>query len=196
MRAHIKNLQNFGQQVVVSLNHFFGDPEDEIEVVRNECKALGARFAVSDGFAKGGEGAVDVAKELIEAVKEGSQPLHFAYNLDQTVLEKIQEVNTKVYGGKDVEFSPAAQKDLAKIEALGFSNLPICIAKTPFSLSHEPGWKGAPKDFTLPVQRLILNAGAGFIVVTTGAIMRMPGLPKKPAAYSIEVVNGKFVGLS
>ena len=196
LRAHIKNLQNFGQQVVVSLNHFFGDPEDEIEVVRNECKALGARFAVSDGFAKGGEGAVDVAKELIEAVKEGSQPLHFAYNLDQTVLEKIQEVNTKVYGGKDVEFSPAAQKDLAKIEALGFSNLPICIAKTPFSLSHEPGWKGAPKDFTLPVQRLILNAGAGFIVVTTGAIMRMPGLPKKPAAYSIDVVNGKFVGLS
>lgn len=196
LRAHIKNLQNFGQQVVVSLNHFFGDPEDEIEVVRNECKALGARFAVSDGFAKGGEGAVDVAKELIEAVKEGSQPLHFAYNLDQTVLEKIQEVNTKVYGGKDVEFSPAAQKDLAKIEALGFSKLPICIAKTPFSLSHEPGWKGAPKDFTLPVQRLILNAGAGFIVVTTGAIMRMPGLPKKPAAYSIDVVNGKFVGLS
>ena len=196
LRAHIKNLQNFGQQVVVSLNHFFGDPEDEIEVVRNECKALGAKFAVSDGFAKGGEGAVDVAKELIEAVKGGSQPLHFAYNLDQTVLEKIQEVNTKVYGGKDVEFSPAAQKDLAKIEALGFSNLPICIAKTPFSLSHEPGWKGAPKDFTLPVQRLILNAGAGFIVVTTGAIMRMPGLPKKPAAYSIDVVNGKFVGLS
>lgn len=196
LRSHIRNLKRFGQNVVVSLNHFYNDPEDEIEVVRQECLALGVRFAVSDGFAKGGDGAIELAKEVMAAATEGSEPLHYAYNLDDDLLEKIQKVNTQVYGGKDVELSPAAQKDLAKLKALGMDKLPICIAKTPFSLSHEPGWKGAPEGFTLPVQRLILNAGAGFIVVTTGAIMRMPGLPKKPAAYTIDVVDGNITGLS
>ena len=198
LKAHICNLKRFGQQVVVSLNHFANDNEEEIDVVRKECLAQGARFAVSDGFAKGGEGAVDVAKEVMAAVKEGSGPLNFAYGLDESIEEKIQDINTKVYGGKDVSYSSAALKDIAKIKALnmGFEKLPICIAKTPFSMSHDPDLKGAPQGFTLPVQRVILNAGAGFLVVTTGAIMRMPGLPKKPAAYSIDVVDGKITGLS
>ncbi len=196
LEAHIQNLKNFGQQIVVSLNHFFGDPEDEIEVVRAKCLELGARFAVSDGFAEGGKGAIEVAKQVMAAAEEGSKPLNYAYQLDESIVDKIQDINAKVYGGKDIELSPAAAKDLAKIEALGFGNLPICIAKTPFSMSHEPALKGAPKGFTLPVQRLILNAGAGFVVVTTGAIMRMPGLPKKPAAYTIDVKDGKITGLS
>lgn len=198
LKAHIVSLKRFGQQVVVSLNHFANDNEEEIDVVRKECLAAGVRFAISDGFAKGGEGALDVAREVMAAVKEGSKPLNYAYSLDESIEEKIQDVNTKVYGGQDVSYSSAALKDLAKIKALnmGFEKLPICIAKTPFSMSHDPDLKGAPHGFTLPVQRVILNAGAGFLVVTTGAIMRMPGLPKKPAAYTIDVVDGKITGLS
>ena len=198
LKAHIASLKRFGQQVVVSLNHFANDNEEEIDVVRKECLAAGVRFAISDGFAKGGEGALDVAREVMAAVKEGSKPLNYAYSLDESIEEKIQDVNTKVYGGQDVSYSSAALKDLAKIKALnmGFEKLPICIAKTPFSMSHDPDLKGAPHGFTLPVQRVILNAGAGFLVVTTGAIMRMPGLPKKPAAYTIDVVGGKITGLS
>ncbi len=196
LKAHIQNLQRFGQQVVVSLNHFANDPDEEIEVVKKECLELGARFAVSDGFAKGGDGAIDVAKAVMEAASEGSKPLNYAYSLDESLLQKIKDVNEKVYGGGKVELSAAAQKDLKQIEALGFSGLPICIAKTPYSMTHDPDWKGAPKGFTLPVQRLILNSGAGFVVVTTGAIMRMPGLPKSPAAYRIDVVDGKITGLS
>ena len=180
------------------MNHFANDNEEEIDVVRKECLAAGVRFAISDGFAKGGEGALDVAREVMAAVKEGSKSLNYAYSLDESIEEKIQDVNTKVYGGQDVSYSSAALKDLAKIKALnmGFEKLPICIAKTPFSMSHDPDLKGAPHGFTLPVQRVILNAGAGFLVVTTGAIMRMPGLPKKPAAYTIDVVGGKITGLS
>ena len=198
LKAHIASLKRFGQQVVVSLNHFANDNEEEIDVVRKECLAADVRFAISDGFAKGGEGALDVAREVMAAVKEGSKPLNYAYSLDESIEEKIQDVNTKVYGGQDVSYSSAALKDLAKIKALnmGFEKLPICIAKTPFSMSHDPDLKGAPHGFTLPVQRVILNAGAGFLVVTTGAIMRMPGLPKKPAAYTIDVVDGKITGLS
>lgn len=198
LKAHIASLKCFGQQVVVSLNHFANDNAEEIDVVRKECLAAGVRFAISDGFAKGGEGALDVAREVMAAVKEGSKPLNYAYSLDESIEEKIQDVNTKVYGGQDVSYSSAALKDLAKIKALnmGFEKLPICIAKTPFSMSHDPDLKGAPHGFTLPVQRIILNAGAGFLVVTTGAIMRMPGLPKKPAAYTIDVVDGKITGLS
>jgi formate--tetrahydrofolate ligase len=132
----------------------------------------------------------------MQAAEKGSAPLNYIYQGDEELLDKIQAVNTRVYGGKDIQLSSAAQKDLAQLKRLGFDKLPVCIAKTPFSLSHEPDLKGAPKGFTLPVQRLILNAGAGFIVVTTGSIMRMPGLPKKPAAYGIDVVDGKITGLS
>lgn len=196
LRAHVANLKRFGQQIVVSLNHFYNDPEEEIAVIRKECEELGVRFAVCDGFAKGGEGAVAVAEAVMAAAAEGSTALNYAYEEDKDVVEKIEAVNSKVYGGKDVSLSAAAVKDLKRLKELGFDKLPVCIAKTPFSMSHEPALKGAPTGFTLPVQRLILNAGAGFVVATTGAIMRMPGLPKKPAAYTIDVVDGKITGLS
>ena len=176
LRAHIKNLQEFrptGSRI--SLNHFFGDPEDEIEVVRNECKALGAKFAVSDGFAKGGEGAVDVAKELVKQLKKVHNLSSFLTTLTRQFLKRFRKLIQKVYGGKDVEFSPAAQKTWPRLTLWASANF---LSAFSFS-SREPGWRGAPKDFPLPVQRLILNAGAGFIVVTTGAIMRMPGLPEK-----------------
>ena len=194
--AHVANLKAFGPEIVVSMNHFYNDPEDEIALLRARCEELGVRFAISDGFAKGGEGAEDVAKAVLEAVESSSGVLNFAYEADAPIVEKIEAVAKRVYGAGSVTLSDAAKKDLKAIEALGFDRLPICIAKTPFSLTADPKALGAPVGFDLPVQRLILNAGAGFVVVTTGAIMRMPGLPKAPAAYNIDVKDGRITGLA
>lgn len=194
--AHIDNLKHFGPEIVVSLNHFATDTDEEIEVIRARCAEKGVRFAVCDGFIKGGEGAIELAKAVMDAASGENKPLHFTYEADDDVVTKLEKLAVNVYGAKDIELSAAAKKDLKQIQELGFDRLPVCVAKTPYSLSHEPTWLGAPKGFTLPVQRLILNAGAGFVVATTGAIMRMPGLPKQPAALHIDVVNGKIVGLS
>ncbi|HAW44803.1 MAG TPA: formate--tetrahydrofolate ligase [Sutterella sp.] len=194
--AHIDNLLAFGPKVVVSLNHFASDSEEEIDIIRHRCEEKGVRFAVSDGFAKGGEGAIELAKAVMAAAAESKGELHFAYELEDSVTEKITKLATRIYGAKDIALSDAAKKDLEQIVRLGFEKLPICVAKTPYSLSHEPTWLGRPTGYTLPVQRLILNAGAGFIVATTGAIMRMPGLPKEPNALHIDVKDGRIVGLS
>lgn len=194
--AHIDNLKHFGPAIVVSLNHFATDTDEEIEIIRNRCAEKGVRFAVCDGFIKGGEGAIELAKAVMDAASGDPQPLHYTYEADDDVVTKLEKLAVNVYGAKDIELSAAAKKDLKQIQELGFDRLPVCVAKTPYSLSHEPAWLGAPKGFTLPVQRLILNAGAGFVVATTGAIMRMPGLPKQPAALHIDVVDGKIVGLS
>lgn len=194
--AHIENLKHFGPEIVVSLNHFATDTDEEIEIIRNRCAEKGVRFAVCDGFSKGGEGAVELARTVMQAAAGETKPLHYSYEPDDDVLTKLEKLAVNVYGAKDIELSSAAKKDWKQIQELGFDRLPVCVAKTPYSLSHEPTWLGAPKGFTLPVERLILNAGAGFVVATTGAIMRMPGLPKQPAALRIDVVNGKIVGLS
>lgn len=196
LKAHLDNLKRFGPQIVVSLNHFHTDTEEEIQVIREYCLSQGVRFSVCDGFVKGGEGAQDLAQQVMDAAKESSGQLHFSYDLDDDVVTKIEKLALTIYGAKDVKLAPAALKDLKQIQDLGFDKLPICVAKTPFSFSHEPKWLGAPTGFTLPVQRLILNAGAGFIVATTGSIMRMPGLPKAPAALNIDVVDGHIIGLS
>lgn len=194
--AHVANLKNFGPEIIVSMNHFANDDETEIEVLRKRCAELGVRFAISDGFALGGKGAEDVARAVLEACAGEPKELHYAYDLDDSLMTKIEKIAKNVYGAATVTLSEAAKKDLKLIEGLGFTGLPVCIAKTPFSLSHDPKWLGAPSGFDLPVQRLILNAGAGFIVVTTGAIMRMPGLPKAPAAFGIDVKNGRITGLA
>ena len=193
--AHVANLKQFGPEVVVALNHFHTDLEEEIDVIRTRCRELGVRFAVSKGFAEGGAGAEDLAREVMAAA-QNPKPLTYLYDPSEAVVAKLETIATRVYGAAKVELSPAAKKDLARIEALGFAGLPVCVAKTPFSLTADPKALGAPKGFTLPVQRIILNAGAGFLVVTTGAIMRMPGLPKQPAAMHIDVQNGEIVGLS
>ena len=193
---HVKNLQAFGPEVVVALNHFANDDEAEVEIVRQRCKELGARFAISDGFAKGGDGALDLAREVIAACEGDPKPLNYAYDEDAPILDKLQAVITRCYGAKDFKLSAKAAKDLKQIQEMGFGNLPICIAKTPLSLSHDPKLLGAPKGFTIPVERLILNAGAGFVVITTGSILRMPGLPKVPNAFKIDVVDGQITGLS
>ena len=195
LEAHIENLKHFGPNIVVSLNHFHTDEDAEIEVIRARAAELGVRFAVCDGFAKGGDGAIELAQAVIEAAAD-PKPLVHTYEPEQPILEKIDAIVMKVYGGAGADLSDAAKKDLKRLQDLGFDRLPVCIAKTPFSLTADAKALGAPKGFRVPVQRLILNAGAGFIVVTTGAIMRMPGLPKAPAAMQIDVVDGRIVGLS
>ena len=194
--AHVANLKAFGPEIVVSMNHFYNDPEDEIAVLRARCEELGVRFAISDGFAKGGEGAEDVAKQVLEAAAASTGELHFTVEDNDPIAVKVEKIAKRVYGAGSVSFSEAAKKDLKTLTDMGFGNLPVCIAKTPFSLTADPKALGAPKGFDLPVQRVILNAGAGFAVVTTGAIMRMPGLPKAPAAMVIDVKDGKITGLA
>lgn len=194
--AHVANLKHFGPGIVVSMNHFAGDPEEEIAVLREHCQKLGVRFAVSRGFAEGGKGAEDLAREVLAICEESARPLSFTYPIDAPIVEKITAVAQKVYGAGAVSLSEAAKKDLKAIEELGFDRLDVCLAKTPLSMTHDAAIKGAPKGWTLPVARLILNAGAGFIVATTGSILRMPGLPRSPAALKIDVKDGKITGLS
>ena len=194
--AHVANLKHFGPGIVVSMNHFAGDPEEEIAVLRDHCQKLGVRFAVSRGFAEGGKGAEDLAREVLAICEEPARPLSFTYPIDAPIVEKITAVAQKVYGAGAVSLSEAAKKDLKAIEELGFDRLDVCLAKTPLSMTHDAAIKGAPKGWTLPVARLILNAGAGFIVATTGSILRMPGLPRSPAALKIDVKDGKITGLS
>ena len=194
--AHVANLKHFGPGIVVSMNHFAGDPEEEIAVLREHCQKLGVRFAVSRGFAEGGKGAEDLAREVLAICEEPARPLSFTYPIDAPIVEQITAVAKKVYGAGAVSLSEAAKKDLKAIEELGFDRLDVCLAKTPLSMTHDAAIKGAPKGWTLPVARLILNAGAGFIVATTGSILRMPGLPRSPAALKIDVKDGKITGLS
>ncbi len=194
--AHVANLKHFGPGIVVSMNHFAGDPEEEIAVLREHCQKLGVRFAVSRGFAEGGKGAEDLAREVLAICEEPARPLSFTYPIDAPIVEKITAVAQKVYGAGAVSLSEAAKKDLKAIEELGFDRLDVCLAKTPLSMTHDAAIKGAPKGWTLPVARLILNAGASFIVATTGSILRMPGLPRSPAALKIDVKDGKITGLS
>ena len=194
--AHVANLKHFGPGIVVSMNHFAGDPEEEIAVLREHCKALNVRFAVCRGFAEGGKGAEDLAREVLAICREPTKPLSFTYPIDAPILEKITAVATKVYGAGSVSLSEAAKKDLKALEALGFDRLDVCLAKTPLSMTYDASIKGAPKGWNLPVARLILNAGAGFVVATTGSILRMPGLPRVPAALHIDVKDGKITGLS
>lgn len=196
LEAHIDNLKAFGPAVVVSVNHFAGDDEAELKVLFDCAKAKGVRIALSDGFALGGKGAEDLAREVLAACEGDPKPLNYAYPEDADVVTKTKMVAERVYGAAGITLSDAAKKDLKRITDLGFDKLPICIAKTPFSLTADPKKLGAPKGFTLPVARLILNAGAGFVVVTTGSIMRMPGLPKVPAALQIDVKDGKITGLA
>lgn len=196
LEAHIDNLKAFGPTVVVSVNHFAGDDEAELKVLFDCAKAKGVRIALSDGFALGGKGAEDLAREVLAACEGDPKPLNYAYPEDADVVTKTKMVAERVYGAAGITLSDAAKKDLKRITDLGFDKLPVCIAKTPFSLTADPKKLGAPKGFTLPVARLILNAGAGFVVVTTGSIMRMPGLPKVPAALQIDVKDGKITGLA
>ena len=197
LEAHIDNLRKYGLPVVVAINRFGTDTEAELDYIRTVCKEKGAEFALSDVFARGGDGGIELAEKVIEAC-EKPKNFTFMYEDNMSIKEKIAAVATKIYGAADVKYDAAALKALADIEAIDpkYSTFPICVAKTQYSLSDDQTKLGRPTGFTLTVREIKLSAGAEFIVVLTGAIMTMPGLPPKPAAVSIDVDNdGNITGL-
>ncbi|MBQ8240101.1 MAG: formate--tetrahydrofolate ligase [Bacteroides sp.] len=197
MDKHLDNLLKFGQNVVVAFNRYGDDVEDEIDFVRQHCAELGIGFAVNNAFVEGGEGAVELANLVVKTIEENpSKELKFAYTDADEVKDKVCKVACNLYGAKMVTFSPTAKKKLAMIEELGYTHFPICIAKTQYSFSTNPKLVNVPKDFELHVQDIVINAGAEMLVVISGEIMRMPGLPKNPQALHIDIVNGEIEGLS
>ncbi len=182
---HIESVGRFGKQPVVALNRFHNDTDDEIRLVRERAARHGVRFAESRHFAEGGAGATDLAREVMAAAQQSS-PYRPLYELDQPVVEKVRAISQNMYGADDVAFTKEAEKDLKRVEELGLANLPICIAKAPSSLSDDPALHGRPRDFQVTVRNIQVNAGAGFLVVLTGEIMRMPGLPRKPLAQRVK----------
>lgn len=194
--AHIENIRKFGLPVVVAINAFPTDTAEEMAFIEQHCKEMGVRVALSEVFAKGGEGGKVLAQQVLDVLAEGQSDYHPIYELDQPLTDKIRAIATTIYGAKDVNILPAAAKELANIEAMGYGSLPICMAKTQYSLSDDASLLGRPTDFTITVRTARLSAGAGFVVCETGAIMTMPGLPKKPAAENIDVEeDGKIIGL-
>ena len=197
LEAHIDNLRKFGLPVVVAINRFGTDTDAELDYIREICTQKGADFALSEVFAKGGEGGLELAEKVIAAC-EKDKDFTFMYESDMSIKDKIAAVATKIYGASDVKYDAAASKTIADIEALDprYSTFPVCMAKTQYSLSDDATKLGRPEGFTLTVREVKLSAGAEFIVVLTGAIMTMPGLPKRPAAVNIDVDNdGNITGL-
>lgn len=195
---HVSNIKNvYKLPSVVAVNRFPTDTDVEIELVINKCKELGVGVVLSDVWAKGGEGGKELAKEVIRLCEEEKGDFTFSYDLDLSIEDKIRAIVQKVYGGKDISILPAAQKQIAQLTNLGFDKCPVCIAKTQYSFSDDMTKLGAPEDFTVTIKNVKVSAGAGFVVVLTGDIMTMPGLPKVPCAEKIDVdENGVIIGLS
>lgn len=195
MVRHIDNIkEKFNLPVIVALNKFTTDTDEEIDFIKKECKKQGARFAVTEGWGKGGLGALELAEEVMIAIQQPSK-LKFIYNFNDSIEEKINKIATEIYGAKDVSYSKEAKAAIADINSMGKSNLPICIAKTQYSFSDDAKKLGAPSDFTLKVKNIVLRSGAGFIVVECGAIMLMPGLPKVPAACNMSIDGEEIKGI-
>ena len=194
---HIENItKKFGLPAVVAINRFPTDTEAELKLIEDKCKEHGANVALSEVWAKGGEGGEALAREVIRLTEQDNDSFQYTYEDHVTLKQKIEAIAVKVYGADGVDFAPAAQKELAKIEEMGFQNLPVCMAKTQYSFSDDPKKLGWPKDFRITVRNVKVSAGAGFVVVLTGDIMTMPGLPKVPAAEGIDVDStGKISGL-
>jgi len=195
LEKHIESIRIFGKTPIVALNRFTADDDSEISVVRARCERLGAPFAVSDHFAGGGRGAEPLARALVENAHHGSAPFTPAYAWSDPVPEKIRAVAEKAYGARDVVFTKQAERDLREVERHGWADLPVCIAKVPGSLSDDPRLRGRPRDFDITVREIRPNTGAGFLVVLTGDILRMPGLPKRPIAEQIDIRDGEITGM-
>lgn len=196
LEKHIENIQKYGVSVVVTLNHFVADTDAEVAYVKERCEKMGATFAVAKVWAEGGAGGRALAEKVLETLETKENHFHVLYEDTLSIEEKIHKVCKEIYGAGQVNFSSAAQKTLAQIEKLGFSNFPVCIAKTQYSLSDDPKVLGRPEGFTVTVKEIRISAGAGFIVALLGDVMTMPGLPKKPAALNIDIdADGNIVGL-
>ena len=196
LEKHIENLQKFGVPVVVTLNKFITDTDDETNFVKDFCENMGADFALAEVWEKGGDGGIELANRVLQTIESKQSNFAPIYPLDISIEDKIKTICTEIYGAGDVVFEPAARKQMDILTKLGFDNIPICMAKTQYSLSDNPALLGRPSNFTITVRDMYVSAGAGFIVVLTGDIMTMPGLPKQPAAYSIDVdKNDRITGL-
>lgn len=194
---HIENITvKFGLPAVVAINRFPTDTEAELKLVEDKCKELGANVALSEVWAKGGEGGLELAREVARLVDEGRACLKYIYDINVGIREKVEAIVREVYGGDGVDFTPPAIKEISRLEALGFGNMPVCMAKTQYSLSDDQNKLGRPEKFKVTVRNVKVSAGAGFVVALTGEIMTMPGLPKAPAAEKIDVdPTGKISGL-
>lgn len=196
--AHIENMRKYGVPAVVAINHFYTDTEAEIAIVREYCEKMGAKVAFSDVFLKGGEGGIELANAVIDTINENEGKTNFApiYDEKLSIKEKLNIIAKEIYRADGVSYTTGAEKAIKEIEAIGFDKLPVCVAKTQYSLSDDPTKLGCPKDFTITVRDVKLSAGAGFVVALTGDIMTMPGLPKVPAANKIDVsADGEISGL-
>jgi formate--tetrahydrofolate ligase len=194
---HVENITKvFKLPAVVALNKFPTDTEAEIKLVEDKCKELGVNVKLSEVWAKGGEGGTEVAKEVLRLIDEGKSNFEFAYDLKLPIKEKIKTIARRIYGADDVDFTNQASKEISELEKNGFGELPICMAKTQYSLTDDQTKLGRPTGFNITVRQVTVSAGAGFIVAVTGSIMKMPGLPKLPAAEKIDVdENGVISGL-
>jgi len=194
---HVRNMQSFGQTVVIAFNKFATDTDEEIDVLRKHCEEMECGFAVNSAFAEGGKGAMELAELVVKTIEERpSAPLQFTYNDDEPVLQKIEDVAFRLYGAGSVTLSESAQAMIEEIKKLGVGHFPICIAKTQYSFSTDAKAYGPTEGFELHVRDITLNMGAEMIVVIAGPIMRMPGLPKSPQAERIDVINNEITGLS
>ena len=196
LKTHIENMQKYGVPAVVAINRFGTDTDAEIAVIEEFCREMGVEVSLTEVFAKGGEGGMDLAKKVCKTIEEKPSNYHPLYDTALSIPEKLETIAKEIYRADGVTFTAQAKKNLAEIEALGKGDLPVCVAKTQYSLSDNPALLGAPRGFTLTVRELRLSAGAGFVVALTGDIMTMPGLPKVPAAYNIDVdSDGNISGL-
>ena len=196
LEKHLENALQFNITPVIAINKFYSDSDEEIQVILDLAKKLNVKVALSNGWAKGGEGALELAKQVVEAIEEGKSDFKPLYNWDDSVINKIETIAKKIYGADKVEFGPKAKKDLKNIMDLGLEGLPVCIAKTQKSLSDDPKLLGRPKGFTLNVREIEIASGAGFLIPITGDMMRMPGLPAHPASENINIdLEGNISGL-
>lgn len=196
LQKHIENLHKFGVPVVVTLNNFVSDTEDEVNYIKSQCEAMGADFAIAKVWEKGGEGGIDLANKVLEVLDTKESKFKVLYDENDTIENKINTIAKEIYGADSVIIDPKAKKEIARLEGLGYDKLPVCIAKTQYSLSDNPTLLGRPSGFKISVKEVRVSAGAGFIVVLTGNVMVMPGLPKVPAAENIDVdSNGNITGL-
>ena len=194
---HIRNLQSFGQTVVVSFNKYSSDTEEEINLVKEHCAEMGVPFALNNAWAEGGEGAIDLANLVVDTIeKNPSGPIQFTYSDDQSIKAKIEAVAKKLYGAASVTFASAARSKITAAEKMGFGHFPICIAKTQFSFSQDPKAYGAPEGFNFEIKDIVINSGSEMIVAIAGDIIRMPGFAKVPQATKIDIVDGVIEGLS
>jgi formate--tetrahydrofolate ligase len=194
---HIENITvKFGLPAVVAINRFPADTEAELQLVEKACREFGVKVAVSEVWEKGGEGGLALAEEVVRLAEAGRNGFRYAYPDEMPIKDKIETIVREIYGGEGADFAPSALKEIAKLEELGFGNLPVCMAKTQYSLSDDPKWLGRPEGFRVSVRSVRVSAGAGFVVVMTGDIMTLPGLPKVPAAEFIDVdASGRISGL-